>query len=93
MSHAPGPWRYEKLGWDGLSYLTTANGKRDVATLFSKPDNPSDIQLLTAAPELYEALERLIKSLLSNDTDCQATLREVLRGQAILERLKEDASQ
>lgn len=55
MSYTPGPWTYQEPGWDGLPYLTSTNGEV-VATFFSEPENSSDIQLIAAAPELYERL-------------------------------------
>lgn len=54
MSYTPGPWSYEEPGWDGLPFLMAANGEV-VATFFSEPENSSDIQLIAAAPELFEA--------------------------------------
>ena len=59
MSHTPGPWKYEEPGWDGLPYLTGANGEL-VAELFLEPQNPRDICLLEAAPELYEELREIL---------------------------------
>lgn len=56
MSYTPGPWSYEEPDWDGLPHLMAANGDA-VATFFSEPKNSSDIPLIAAAPELYEALE------------------------------------
>ncbi len=74
MSYTPGPWNYEEPGWDGLPYLTSTNGEV-VATFFSEPENSSDIQLIAAAPELYEALVGLIGFLFHGKKDSQAILR------------------
>ena len=62
MSYTPGPWNYEEPGWDGLPFLMAANGEV-VATFFSEPENSSDIQLLAAAPELYEMLSEVLSSI------------------------------
>lgn len=59
MSHTPGPWEYEEPGWDGLPHLKGANGKV-VATFFSEPANPSDTDLLSAAPELLDELHEML---------------------------------
>ena len=74
MSHTPGPWTYQEPGWDGLPYLTSANGEV-VATFFSEPENSSDIQLLAAAPELYEALKNIMDFLVYGDKNCRIALK------------------
>ena len=54
MSHTPGPWSYEEPDMVGLSHLGAANGDA-VATFLRDPWNSSDIPLIAAVPELFEA--------------------------------------
>ena len=74
MSYTPGPWNYEEPDVVGLPHLRAANGDA-VATFLREPWNSSDIPLIAAAPELYEALENLIDFLFHGKKNCQAILR------------------
>ena len=74
MSHTPGPWSYEEPDFVGLPHLRAANGDA-VATFLREPWNPSDIPLIAAAPELYEALVDLIGFLFHGKKDRQTILK------------------
>ena len=74
MSYTPGPWNYEEPDVVGLPHLRAANGDA-VATFLREPWNSSDIPLIAAAPELYEALVDLIGFLFHGKKDRQAILR------------------
>jgi len=74
MSHTPGPWSYEEPDFVGLPHLRAANGDA-VATFLREPWNSSDIPLIAAAPELYEALVDLIGFLFHGKKDRQTILK------------------
>ena len=74
MSYTPGPWSYEEPDVVGLPHLRAANGDA-VATFLREPWNSSDIPLIAAAPELYEALVDLIGFLFHGKKDRQTILK------------------
>jgi len=74
MSYTPGPWNYEEPDVVGLPHLRAANGDA-VATFLREPWNSSDIPLIAAAPELYEALVDLIGFLFHGKKDRQTILK------------------
>lgn len=89
MSHTPGPWSYEEPGWDELPYLMAGNGDV-VATLFSEPKNSSDIPLLAAAPELYEALEKLFDLMISDKVSKDEGVRRLQMAADVLAKVREE---
>ena len=74
MSYTLGPWNYEEPDVVGLPHLRAANGDA-VATFLREPWNSSDIPLIAAAPELYEALVDLIGFLFHGKKDRQTILK------------------
>ena len=89
MSHTPGPWTYQEPGWDGLPYLTSTNGEV-VATFFSEPENSSDIQLIAAAPELFEALRDIYAALVIEEISAETRTRARLRARDALALVRVD---
>ena len=89
MSHTPGPWSFEEPDWDSLPYLMAGNGDV-VATLFSEPKNSSDIPLLAAAPELYEALEKLFDLMVSDKVSKDEGVRRLQMAADVLAKVREE---
>lgn len=87
MSHTPGPWSFEEPDWDSLPYLMAGNGDV-VATLFSEPKNSSDIPLLAAAPELYEALEKLFDLMVSDKVSQDEGVRRLQMAADVLAKVR-----
>lgn len=87
MSHTPGPWSYEEPDWDTLPFLMAANGDV-IATLFSEPRNSSDIPLLAAAPELYEALEKLFDLMISDKVSKDEGVRRLQMAADVLAKVR-----
>lgn len=87
MSHTPGPWSYEEPNWDSLPFLMAANGDV-IATLFSEPRNSSDIPLLAAAPELYEALEKLFDLMISDKVSKDEGVRRLQMAADVLAKVR-----
>lgn len=58
MKHTPAPWKIET---ERHNYFVVASGKT-IAEIFSPFGNGShDARLIAAAPELFEALEKLLQ--------------------------------
>ena len=89
MSHTPGPWSYEEPDWDTLPFLMAANGDV-IATLFSEPRNSSDIPLIAAAPELYEALEKLFDLMISDKVSKDEGVRRLQMAADVLAKVREE---
>lgn len=89
MSHTPGPWSYEEPDVVGLPHLRAANGDA-VATFLSEPWNSSDIPLIAAAPELYEALEAAYLVLTSQKTRLEEHVDAVTLARAALAKARAD---
>ena len=70
MSYTPGPWNYEEPDVVGLPHLRAANGDA-VATFLREPWNSSDIPLIAAAPELYEAIQTVDMALAGQKTSLE----------------------
>lgn len=87
MSHTPGPWSYEEPDWDTLPFLMAANGDV-IATLFSEPRNSSDIPLIAAAPELYEALEKLFDLMISDKVSKDEGVRRLQMAADVLAKVR-----
>lgn len=89
MSHTPGPWSYEEPDWDTLPFLMAANGDV-IATLFSEPRNSSDIPLIAAAPELFEALRDIYAALVIEEISTETRTRARLRARDALALVRGD---
>lgn len=89
MNHTPGPWSFEEPGWDELPHLRAGNGDV-IATLFSEPKNSSDIPLLAAAPELYEALEKLFDLMISDKVSKDEGVRRLQMAADVLAKVREE---
>ena len=89
MSHTPGPWSFEEPNWDTLPFLMAGNGDA-VATFFSEPENSDDIPLLAAAPELYEALEKLFDLMISDKVSKDEGVRRLQMAADVLAKVREE---
>lgn len=87
MSHTPGPWSFEEPNWDSLPLLVAGNGDV-VATLFSEPENSSDIPLIAAAPELYAALEKLFDLMVSDNVGKDEGVRRLQMAADVLAKVR-----
>lgn len=67
--HTPGPWVQVSVtgGWDGVA--EAANRKSHICAL--KLNNPANARLISAAPELLEALESIMH--FADGFDCYRT--------------------
>lgn len=57
LKHSPGPW-FVSDEYTGI--VVDSDGLRVAAAYKDKPYEPHDARLIAAAPELLEALERII---------------------------------
>lgn len=87
MSHTPGPWNYEEPDVVGLPHLRAANGDA-VATFLREPWNSSDIPLIAAAPELYEALEKLFDLMISDKVSKDEGVRRLQMAADVLAKVR-----
>lgn len=87
MSYTPGPWSYEEPDVVGLPHLRAANGDA-VATFLREPWNSSDIPLIAAAPELFEALRDIYAALVIEEISAETRTRARLRASAVLAKAR-----
>ena len=87
MSHTPGPWSFEEPDVVGLPHLRAANGDA-VATFLREPWNPSDIPLIAAAPELFEALEKLFDLMISDKVRNNEGVRRLQMAADVLAKVR-----
>lgn len=61
--HTPGPWKWEGSTARPDKYVYLQNGVHSLvgASLDGFTDNPYNARLIAAAPELLEALEKIVK--------------------------------
>ena len=81
----PGPWRVEYKYGDMAIIADGDSIMCDMTYYPLVPDNPNDWHLIAAAPDLYDALEKLINALdVSFDDDPNAyTALAKARGDAV----------
>lgn len=60
-SHTPGPWMYQATAGDHDFLIYPESTGRDVALV--RDFNEANACLIAAAPEMYEALQDLVKAL------------------------------
>lgn len=84
MTHTPGPWRLFSPSLTDKGYLPLVGAEKDTGwcTAIGKirEDLPADANLIVVAPEMFEALETLVRCLDSN---------HVMRSSLELEQAKE----
>lgn len=84
MSFTPGPWEIEVT--DLGEYINAPDGSTIAGIWFVGEPTKANAHLIAAAPELYEALEKALQSMLTDndqvaiDCDCRVCL---LRREAI----------
>ena len=71
MSHTPGPWSYENCGRSSghEEHITTRHDTLpNIAQVFGSKRSQADAALIAAAPDLYAALDRIVRNC--RDADC-----------------------
>ena len=62
MAHTKGPWIYSYTAKENATIRDTHEGN-NIATVKNRADGPRNAKLISAAPELLEALQNLLEAI------------------------------